>query len=443
MKLLHNNEISNLKYEILFRVNKYDNNGDIVTYEHNKHSGDYLEILIYVNTNKILSIVFDLDGYFNNLELREKARKNAVTVMKRNYSGVFYLFYCNYQNLNNEEINYYLDYYNNNIVIDNFITRQLMGEVYQIIDYIKKKESNGTFKRILSKITNHSLDTLFQEDLYLSQGYMSQLSVLPPNVRPDNNSNYIIIQVTSGCSIMSRRKRACGFCAAYGMKYHEFTLTELEKHIDRLIVSRAESTKKATRVFLADGDPLSATNILQYIEIIKNKIPNIKEFEAFISTSTILNIDNDIWNKLIENGLKRVYWGVESADDFTLNIIDKPHDSIMLQKAKNIIEKYKIPYDIIIMSGIGLINQSNRSEAELCENDHVRETTKFVNASGCNSVFISKLEIIPKSTMAQKVGTLIFPYAQTEMEIQYRNLVKKINKPVRGSYGNQFVIERE
>ena len=134
---------------------------------------------------------------------------------------------------------------------------------------------------------------------------------------------------------------------------------------------------------------------------------------------------------------------MESADDFTLNIIDKPHDSIMLQKAKNIIEKYKIPYDIIIMSGIGLINQSNRSEAELCENDHVRETTKFVNASGCNSVFISKLEIIPKSTMAQKVGTLIFPYAQTEMEIQYRNLVKKINKPVRGSYGNQFVIERE
>lgn len=97
---------------------------------------------------------------------------------------------------------------------------------------------------------------------------------------------------------------------------------------------------------------------------------------------------------------------------------------------------------MIIMCGIGLIQQEVREPNEICENPHIDETVKFVNESKCSSVFISKLQIVNGSMIASKAGKEIFPFSDDEMELQYRSLVKKINKRVRGSYGNQFVVER-
>lgn len=442
MLLLQNKNPAELKYEMYFRRNKYDENGDIITYEHDQVRGNFFDILIWTNDNKLLSVLFDLDGYIVSLELRENGRKNAVIIMKRNYNGVFYIFPRNCLNLKNETIDYYLDYYNNNMVINNQYARRLMDEIYQIINCMKTKTENDIFLAMLGKALYHNIDDLFDSNFFQKQGYSTQLSVLPPNVRPDNNHNYTIIQVVNGCKIMSQRKRACGFCSSFGMKYHEYDIDELKEHIKHLLESSPCMTAQANCVFLSDGDPLIATNILQQIETIKNELPNIQSFEAFISTSSILSINSSKWNELLQSGLRKVYWGVESADDITLNIIDKPHDINMLNNAKKALEEHGIPYDIIIMSGIGLIHQANRTEFNLTENAHVENTVNFINSSKCSSVFISKLQISPNSAMARKINNTIFPFTENEMELQYRSLVKKLNKSVRGSYGNQFVVER-
>lgn len=200
--------------------------------------------------------------------------------------------------------------------------------------------------------------------------------------------------------------------------------------------------KYANCVFLSDGDPLSSKNILEQMKFIQKKMPNIKSFETFVSTNSILNIDSRKWEELKNNGLRKVYWGVESADDITLRMIDKPHNLNMLLNARKILEDHNISYDIIIMCGIGLIQNKYRTEQEICENLHITKTIDFINTSKCCSVFISKLQIAQNSRMSKQIDKTIFPFSDDEMELQYRSLVKGINKSVRGSYGNQFVVER-
>lgn len=235
MLLLQNRNINEVKFEMCFRKNVYNENGDIITYEHTKEKADFFEILIIITEEKILSMLFDLDGYIVGLELRESKRKNSVTVMKRNYNGIFYIFPRNCINLKNDIIDYYLDYYNNDVVINDEYAQKLMEEVYDIVQYLKGKTKNSIYVAILDSILAHPIAILFEEKFYKRQGYLTQLSVSPPNVRPDNNHNYSIIQVVSGCKILAQRKKACGFCASFGTAYHEYTLQELEWHMECLL----------------------------------------------------------------------------------------------------------------------------------------------------------------------------------------------------------------
>lgn len=39
--------------------------------------------MIWLNDNKILSLVFDLDGYIIGVELRERERKNSISLYEK------------------------------------------------------------------------------------------------------------------------------------------------------------------------------------------------------------------------------------------------------------------------------------------------------------------------------------------------------------------------
>lgn len=440
--LLQDKNLDDLQCNVFYRVYDYDANGDAITYEHTLNNGDYFEILLRLSAEKLISLVFDLDGYFVSLELREEARKKAVALMRRNYNGTFYIYSKNCNNLSKDKIDFYFDYYNNHVVINNHYAKMLMEEIYQIINSVKNKVEAPNHLAFLNNILLRKIQDLFSEDFYKKQGYLTPLSVLPPNVRPDNNHNYCIVQVACGCKVFAQRKKACGFCSSFGMKYHELSTDELEKHINKLLAYNSNAIKNANCVFLADGDPLCSYNIVGKMKYIKSKLPNIKSFEAFISTATILTTNSDQWGHLKAEGLRKVYWGVESADDVTLRVIDKPHNRKALAAAREILEIHEVQFDIIIMSGIGLLQKKDRTILELAENAHVNKTVEFINSSKCSSVFVSKLQITPDSMIAQRVNETVFPFNEDEMEIQYRSFVKKIDRPVRGSYGNQFVVER-
>ena len=81
--LICNKELEKLNCEIHYRCNIYDNLGDVITYEHIDKPGDFFEIMIWLNDNKILSLVFDLDGYIIGVELREWERKNSISLYEK------------------------------------------------------------------------------------------------------------------------------------------------------------------------------------------------------------------------------------------------------------------------------------------------------------------------------------------------------------------------
>lgn len=446
MYLLNTRSIDDINISLHYRNNKYTQFGDfqhydlITKYEEDVH---FFQVNLYMNTKKILFFQFDLDGYIVSIELAEPARKNTICILRRNYNGIIYLFSKNNLNLFQETIDFYTDYYNNSVVINDRKSKVIIDEVYTIISHIRNIEESKCYFDILTKILCLSKEVYFDDSYYLKQGYISPLSVLPPNVRPDINHNYIIVQVTSGCGLIKRRKKACAFCDSFNSNYVEREVNEISNHIACLKKTNTYALGHAKYVFLADGDPLIAHNIIDYITIIKNKLPRIEGFESFVSTATILNCNEKRWKEFMGLGLKKVYWGVESADDDTLKIIDKPHNQLMLLQAKEKLEKIGIHYDIIIMSGIAKLDKLMRTKDEVINNAHIQKTCEFVNNSKCDSVFISKLEITIGSKLFKQKDRYIFPYSSDEMEAQYRMLVGSLRCPVRGSYGNQFIVKKE
>ena len=73
--LICNKEFEKLNCEIHYRCIICDNLDDVIMYELIDKPGDFFEIMIWLNDNKILSLVFDLDEYIIGVELRERERK--------------------------------------------------------------------------------------------------------------------------------------------------------------------------------------------------------------------------------------------------------------------------------------------------------------------------------------------------------------------------------
>ncbi len=452
---LKNINIYKILFDVRFKINKQNEDGDIVSEEFSYSDGDFLEIVLYLTNDRLLIISFALDGFIVSVEMGEKDRKNRISIFQRNFNGQMYIFPKNCINLDRKIIDYYLDYYNTNIIIDDKKSMQVMEDVYKTLKVINKrifdekaddldKKGLDNINKILDRCIDQTNDILFNDSKQTKKVYEGGLTVLPPNVRPDIDTQYIIIQVTTGCKLMEQRKKPCAFCTSYlDNSYREKKENEIKEHLSILKRTYPILIEKAKCAFLSDGDPLISQNIVEYIDIIKNELPTIQYFESFASTHSILTISDEKWQTLKNKGLRTIYWGVESASNDTLKLIDKPHNKEMLLKARRKLEENEISYNIIVISGLGDILNKHKTDSSICENEHVNETCKFINESSCSGVFISKLQIPKESNLHKKViEEEIYPLSELEMDDQYRNMIKKIDKFVKGSYGNQFVVER-
>ena len=372
MYILNNRRINEISYVLYYRKNTYSKYGDYLYSERSNKEKHFFQIVLNLSKRKDLILLFDLDGYIVSIELSEPGRTNTVTVLRRNFNGTIYIFDRNIDNLSRDVVDFYLDYYNSSIVVDDVKAKMIIQEVLDIVKHIYEK-SNSEFDEMLMKILSKSVDLYFDCNYYLRQGYITSLSVLPPNVRPDINNNYVVIQVTSGCKLMQLRKRPCAFCTSFGSNYIERDIDDIDYHISCLRKTNSMTLNNAKYVFLADGDPLMSKHIISYLNKIRAELKTIQGFESFISTAGILSMEEKRWYEILQLGLRKVYWGVESANDDALRMIDKPHNISMLNKAKNILQSMNIKYDIIIMSGIGAIGKKDRVQDDVKDNDHIRD----------------------------------------------------------------------
>lgn len=432
--------------------------GKFREYVDEKQAG-FIETAFYISAKKQLFISFNLDSIISKIELGDGIRANRIVLLERSYTGTLFVNPFNLENLYNEHLNFYLDYYNDSLKIDDSISKELIVDTLYLIELIIKilKTQNDVYtivftnleyrwnkKRIdyedidfwLKSVIVNQWDSLQNKKL-IDYVYSSDIMVLPPDIRPDINPHYCVIQSSIGCKVKDKCGKACHFCNSYqGISFREYSSDELSKQIVKLKEVYPKSLAKINTCFFADGDAISANNFLYLVDKSKEMIPNIINFESFISTYTILNTPINKWSQFRESGLSCLYWGVESADNDTLRFLGKPQNEKTLFEARNILERFDIPYAIIVMCGLSKI----RAIANDFSN-HVFKTCNFINESHCKKVYISKLHIIPGTALyTSMVNGAFIPMGLDDIDLEYRNMINLIIKSVQGAYGNQFYI---
>lgn len=426
--------------------------------------GKILQLEDVTNPERKVIINFDSEGRLINIELGVESLDIKIRVFERSFDGRFYVYSENCKNLklNKEDIYRYYDYYNEAIYEDLKISRFLIDSVNSVLGKIHKTGYKSTKKIILidsesekglKKISpniikildnaykKYNWEGLLKEKILLQEVYPTSVSVLPPEVRPDQNPVFAVIQMTQGCRIKDLRG-PCKFCSSYrNVCYKEKSIEELKRHISQVKKFTGKGWKYVKKIFLSDADPFyTDIDSEVYLKFLNKEISNAKWYESFISTPAILSKSDIKWRKLMKLGLKKLYWGVESADDKTLEILGKSHNKKALYKAASILNKIKIPYVVILLSGIGSLDNNS---------SHLKETADFIYNINCSDVYISRFSPQPGTEIFNliKKGKLKFPSLSIR-ESEHRKMIKMLSynkenplvplRNIKGTYGVQF-----
>jgi radical SAM superfamily enzyme YgiQ (UPF0313 family) len=431
--------------------------------------GKIVQLKDITNLERQVIVNFDLEGRLLDIELGAESLDGNVKILERSFDGKFYLYFENCKNLKSNQNNVYryYDYYHQSISEELKISKILVDSVTRLLKEISQAgyKSNkkimlteeASIKRIplsLIKILEkaykkYNWEGLIKNKLEAQKIYSTPISVLPPEVRPDQNPIFAIIQLTHGCKIQKLRG-PCKFCNSYrDVSYKEKNIEELRNHIANVKRFIGQGWKYVKKIFLSDADPLYNTEINSetYFKFLRKELPNINWYECFISTFGILSKSKKEWEALKKLGLRRLYWGVESANNGTLKILGKPHNKKMLYKAASILNRIKIPYVVILLSGIA--NFTSNQKKDLVYNPHIKETAKFIQDINCSNVYISRFTPQPDTEIYDLIKVKkLTPPSLSERELEHRTMIKAISyskenpfKPVRevkGTYGAQF-----
>lgn len=424
---------------------------------------------------------FDLEGRLLSIIIwgGECAKSRWVKLMERSYNGTFYVNAKNLVNItqghNRADVKDY-DLPDEAFCIDDKAAKSMVDSVTLLLSQLSRNfyrtngsmeirysdcscgsgaevESMGEIIPILQKAEyTYNWQGLVRNALFHS-AYPSPPTVMPPDLRPDQNLCYTVLQITEGC----QKRKSCGFCNSYqGTPYREKPEAEVREHIQKVKEFHGGGFHYVMAAFLSDADPLGTKTIdpAANFKIFKEELPQIEEFETFISTQTILSRSKEEWRHLRDSLDKsgqflHVHWGVESADDWTLRIIGKPHNQKMLYEAAKRLKDARISYGIIIMSGLEALDNPNRTKLDNMWGNHQSETRRFIEFADPPTIYISKFKPLPGTQVHEKVmrGEL-HPCSSEELRIQHHEMADgarlsggsaRWSEGLKFKYGGQFL----
>lgn len=198
--------------------------------------------------------------------------------------------------------------------------------------------------RRLSPIINLSL-------LHTSQKIVHDcpITYVEPLFRPPSEARSLIFQVTNGCSW-----NKCTYCDMYTQPQKKFALKP-EADVMQEIAWAGANLPGVKRVFLADGDAmsLSVRRLLTILNAIRKHLPEVERVASYCSSFNLRNKSVEDLQQLHEAGLKLIYMGVESGDDFVLQSINKGDTHEGTVDALNRLRAAGIQRSIMIINGVG------------------------------------------------------------------------------------------
>lgn len=139
-----------------------------------------------------------------------------------------------------------------------------------------------------------------------------------PVFRPPSEAQSLIFQITVGCS-----QNHCRFCGMYKMK--QFQLRRIDDIFAEIDAVPLAHRAHIRRIFLADGDALvyPQDGLVRILERMQETFPTLNRFGAYASPRSLTTKAAEELAILRENKLRILYFGLESGDAQTLELVDK------------------------------------------------------------------------------------------------------------------------
>lgn len=186
-----------------------------------------------------------------------------------------------------------------------------------------------------------------------------------PVFRPPSEAHSFILRVTIGCS-----HNACSFCTMYRtVAFRTRPLPEILSQID----AAKPYAPHIRRIFLADGNALvlATDKLLAILQALRETFPRLQRVSCYAGPKDMLNKTPRELVKLRDAGLKLVYYGLESGDDFILQRINKGVGAAETVAAGQRIVAAGIKLSVMVIAGLG--GQAHSAS-------HALNTAKAVNA---------------------------------------------------------------
>ena len=196
-------------------------------------------------------------------------------------------------------------------------------------------------------------------------------------IRPPPEAYSILLQVTLGCS-----HNKCTFCGTY--KDKPFRIKDNDIILSDILFA-SKYMRRQDRVFLMDGDALiiPQKRLMWILERIKEHLPWVKRVGAYANTKSITMKSLQELVELRENGLGKLYLGVETGDDEIRKKINKG------SSAQHCLEMGKRVKDagmeLIVMVLLGVAGKAKSL-------DHARATGELLSAM--NPSYVAALTVI-------------------------------------------------
>lgn len=175
------------------------------------------------------------------------------------------------------------------------------------------------------------------------------VSYIEPVFRPPSEARSLILQVTNGCSW-----NKCTYCDMYTQPQKRFSVKP-EEDVKREIEWFSKRYAGIQRVFLADGDviALPARRLLFILDTIRQYLPEVTRVSSYCSPRNVTRKSDEELKALYDAGLKQVYVGAESGDDFVLESINKGETHESTVESLNRLADAGIKRSVMIINGVG------------------------------------------------------------------------------------------
>jgi len=175
------------------------------------------------------------------------------------------------------------------------------------------------------------------------------IDYIEPVFRPPSEAYSFILPLTNGCSW-----NKCTFCEMYTQEQKKFRARK-DEEVQADIAKVAAQVPQTKRVFLADGDAmiLPTRRLKAVLENVRASFPNLERVSSYCLPRNLAKKSVEELIELRELGLEMLYVGLESGDDFVLDMVNKGESYESSVSALKKIKAAGIKSSVMVLNGLG------------------------------------------------------------------------------------------